>query len=210
MPHPTLPFVRFLDDPTADHRVLEGREVIGLALAPDWWLVRDRTPDGTWSWGLVDGPHAGLAAPSCSWLVEPTPDPLLNVSDEEIERIDDETDGEIIVASIEWLTEVGRSFVPHLRLDPMTGHRLVEAAKASGYDPEVDGFLFEAWLMSRVAVVAAEGRMRGTAVGPYPAHSLAVVMEGPNGEPVRYHPAPRDPAPAPSASTPRPRSRRLT
>jgi hypothetical protein len=110
---------------------------------PGFYLVKARRTghsmkDG--QWGLVE-----CNDPFAIWTATPCEDPTHGWTDEQLEASgNDDIPGEDA-----FIDGVGE-FRDELFCNPLLGHRLVEAAKTKGYNPEDHGF--EAWLFHHLGV----------------------------------------------------------
>lgn len=120
-------------------------------LLPGWALIRAQK-DGrlmkAGDWGLVESND-----PAVVFKTAPMADPLAGMSDEEIDRL--AQDSEQWQAHINYFKAVD-GFRRELTMPPRAGKRLVDASEAVGFDDRSDGF-FDAWLFDRMGRrVAAE------------------------------------------------------
>lgn len=96
----------------------------------------------------------------------PLPDPGCDDEGEDRDLPDDEWVYELQVALGEHL-RTAEALEEALHMDPMAGHRLIEAAKKAGYDPDRHGYRFASWLAHRIAV-----RLEKVAPTRHPAGSV--------------------------------------
>lgn len=90
-------------------------------------------------WVLFSG-----AAALTPIIPEPYPDPVHDLSDAEIEALNQEDTDDMF----QWLRDA-EMFQQKLLLPPRLGHDLVEACKNLGYDPVTSGFLGH-WLFHHI------------------------------------------------------------
>lgn len=114
----------------------------GDEVLPGFWLMKAQKQGLRWNaddWGLVE-----CNDPTITWTSDPQPSPTYGLSDQEEEKWyeDNKADRQLIESTMKGPSE---DFKSALRLDPQTGHRMVEAGRRKGYDPDRSGD-FAWWL----------------------------------------------------------------